>query len=132
MRSRVAGLGVPYGLERSCKLVAGKVFGDRFLQMLGRPPIRYLTEWRLNLASGLLRTTELGVTQAFPTPTYQIDRGIFEAFLARHAAELGAHFIDRAVVRHIDLDAGTLHRVRYECEGAEHLSQGVIARDESA
>src|SRR5882757_5055411 len=31
LRSRVAGLAVPYGLERSCKLVAGKVFGDRFL-----------------------------------------------------------------------------------------------------
>jgi AraC-like DNA-binding protein len=30
---------------------------DRFNLLLGRPPIRYLTEWRLNLASGLLRTT---------------------------------------------------------------------------
>jgi tryptophan halogenase len=36
LRSRVAGLGVPYGLERSCKLVAGKVFGDRFLMSVHR------------------------------------------------------------------------------------------------
>src|ERR1051326_6941182 len=31
LRMRLAVLGVPYGLERSCKLVAGGVFGDRFL-----------------------------------------------------------------------------------------------------
>ena len=36
LRSRVAGLGVPYGLERSCKLVAGHVFGDRFLLSVHR------------------------------------------------------------------------------------------------
>ena len=39
------------------------VLVDRFNQLLGRPPIRYLTEWRLNLASGLLRTTDMGVRE---------------------------------------------------------------------
>src|ERR1700760_667247 len=29
--------------------------------------------------------TELGVSRVFPTPSYQIDRGIFENFLAKHA-----------------------------------------------
>jgi tryptophan halogenase len=44
LRSRLAALGVPYGLERSCKLVAGGVFGDRFLlsvhvKALGADPL---------------------------------------------------------------------------------------------
>src|SRR5207248_860222 len=33
----------------------------RFRQVLGRSPIRYLTEWRLHLAEDLLATTQLGV-----------------------------------------------------------------------
>jgi tryptophan halogenase len=40
LRSRVAGLGVPYGLERSCKLTAGKVFGDRFLLSVHRNALK--------------------------------------------------------------------------------------------
>ncbi|MGA9334647.1 MAG: tryptophan 7-halogenase [Rudaea sp.] len=47
------------------------------------------------------RTTELGASQVLPTPTYQIDRGIFENFLAQHATELGVEFFDDAVVRTI-------------------------------
>ena len=43
--------------------VSKTVLVDRFQQLLGRPPIRYLTEWRLNLASGLLRSTGLGVAE---------------------------------------------------------------------
>ena len=41
--------------------VSKTVLVDRFGQLLGRPPIRYLTDWRLSLASGLLRTTHLSV-----------------------------------------------------------------------
>src|ERR1700754_5132060 len=63
-------------------------------------------------------TTELGVSRVFTTPSYQIDRGIFENYLARHAAELGAMFEDGATVRSIDLDADG-HRVRYTRDGAE-------------
>lgn len=47
LRSQIAGLGVPYGLERSCKLVAGGVFADRFLlsvhrEALGPDPLRQI------------------------------------------------------------------------------------------
>src|ERR1700759_3479004 len=55
--------------------------------------------------------SELGVSRVFPTPSYQLDRGIFENYLAKHAAELGAVFEDGATVRAIDLDAQG-HRVR--------------------
>ena len=63
--------------------------------------------------------SELGVSRVFPTPSYQLDRGIFENYLAKHAAELGAVFEDGATVRTIDLDANG-HRVRYTRDGAEH------------
>jgi len=67
--------------------------------------------------------TELGVTRVFATPAYQLDRGIFENFLALHAAELGAQFIDGAVVRAIDLsDDGADHRVRYTRDDGEHVA----------
>ncbi|MEU3727577.1 helix-turn-helix transcriptional regulator, partial [Streptomyces sp. NPDC031705] len=31
----------------------------RFTALVGRPPMAYLTWWRLNLAAGLLRSTEV-------------------------------------------------------------------------
>ncbi len=67
--------------------------------------------------------TELGVTRVFATPAYQLDRGIFENHLARHAAELGAEFIDAAVVRSIDLaEDGGEHTVRYTRDDSEHVT----------
>ena len=66
--------------------------------------------------------TELGVSRVFPTPSYQIDRGIFENFLAERAVELGATFDDGAVVRSIDIDANC-HRVRFERDGIEQTAE---------
>ena len=67
--------------------------------------------------------TELGVTRVFATPAYQLDRGIFENYLAKHATGLGAEFVDGAVVRSIDLaDDGSNHVVRYTRDGAEHVA----------
>lgn len=73
--------------------------------------------------SDIDQTTELGVSAVFPTPSYQLDRGILENFLARHVAELGADFIDDAVVRWIDVAADdAAHAIRYEHAGAEHVT----------
>ncbi len=36
---------------------------ERFRQVLGRSPIRYLTEWRMHLAEDLLTSTDLGVAR---------------------------------------------------------------------
>lgn len=41
--------------------VSRSVLDERFRQVLGRSPIRYLTEWRMRLAQDLLATTDLGV-----------------------------------------------------------------------
>lgn len=65
--------------------------------------------------------TELGVSRLLPTPSWQIDRGRFENFLAQHVKAQGIEFIDGATVRGIDLaDDGTLHRVRYQQGDATH------------
>ncbi|MEP6938347.1 MAG: tryptophan 7-halogenase [Rudaea sp.] len=68
--------------------------------------------------------TELGVTEVFPTPSYQLDRGILENFLAEHAIALGATFIDAAIVRRIDIDeGGGDHAVHFEHAGAEQQAR---------
>jgi flavin-dependent dehydrogenase len=69
-------------------------------------------------------TTELGVSQVLPTPSYQLDRGILENFLAEHAAALGAQFVDGATVRAVDLgDDDADHTVRYTHDGAGHIAE---------
>ena len=71
----------------------------------------------------IAQVTELGVSRVFATPAYQLDRGIFENFLAQRATELGAGFIDGAIVRTIDLaDDASDHAVRYTRDGSEHLA----------
>jgi transcriptional regulator GlxA family with amidase domain len=43
--------------------VSRSLLDERFRRVLGRPPIRYLTDWRLHLARGLLANTQLTVAQ---------------------------------------------------------------------
>ncbi|MEO5595790.1 MAG: NAD(P)/FAD-dependent oxidoreductase [Lysobacteraceae bacterium] len=68
----------------------------------------------------LHNVTELGVREVLPTPTWQIDRGIFENFLGERARELGVRFLDGAIVRGFEIADRTgdaLHNVRYEHQG---------------
>jgi flavin-dependent dehydrogenase len=63
---------------------------------------------------------ELGASRYLSTPSYQLDRGIFENFLGERARELGIQFIDAAVVRGFDVGkGGELHHVRFEVGGAQ-------------
>ena len=98
-------LGLRDYLER-CQL---RKFGLRFFFCEGREDID--------------RTTELGVSEVFPTPSYQLDRGLLETYMGEHAGELGATFIDRAIVRGITIDAASEHQVRYERDGAEYVTR---------
>ena len=67
--------------ELSVAVAASKtVLAERFLQLLGRPPIRYLTQWRLHLASGLLRTTGLGVGEIGVKVGYNSEEAFSRAF----------------------------------------------------
>jgi AraC-like DNA-binding protein len=56
------------------------VLVDRFRHLLGRPPIRYLTDWRLNLATGLLRTSTLGVGEIGNRVGYNSEEAFSRAF----------------------------------------------------
>lgn len=64
--------------------------------------------------------TELGVSQVMPTPTWQIDRGVFENHLGERARALGIRFLDDARVRGIEPGTGeAAHRVRATVAGDE-------------
>ncbi len=81
-------------------------FGFRFFFSEGREDLENLTE--------------LGVSQVMPTPTWQIDRGIFENHLGDVARERGISFLDGAVVRGVDMGSGEdEHIVRATVDGAE-------------
>jgi AraC-like DNA-binding protein len=56
------------------------VLVDGFVRLLGRPPIRYLTEWRLNLASGLLRSTGSTVAEIAAAVGYTSEEAFSRAF----------------------------------------------------
>jgi transcriptional regulator GlxA family with amidase domain len=53
---------------------------DRFRQVLGRSPIRYLTEWRLHLARDLLASTDLGVAAIARRIGYDAEEAFSRAF----------------------------------------------------
>jgi AraC-like DNA-binding protein len=76
--------------------VSRTVLVERFNEFLGRPPIRYLTEWRLNLAAGLLRTTTLGVGAIGARVGYNSEEAFSRAFKRAHG-QAPAHWrADRA------------------------------------
>jgi len=84
-----------------------KKFGFRFFFSEGR--------------EDLDQVTELGASRYLATPSYQLDRGIFENFLGEHARGLGVQFVDGAVVRSFDIGTGGApHSVRYEVDGEQH------------
>ena len=67
------------------------------------------------------RVTELGASRVLPTPAWQIDRGIFENFLAEEAVRRGIPFDEGAAVKRIDLDPVDGHRIEIERNGAREL-----------
>jgi flavin-dependent dehydrogenase len=72
------------------------------------------------------QVTEIGASRYLAVPSYQLDRGIFENFLAEEAQRRGVKFIDHAVVRRIDLHEGNgpgEHTLVCEHGGAEHTLQ---------
>ena len=68
-------------------------FGFRFFFSEGRSDVE--------------NVTEIGASRYLSVPSYQIDRGIFENFLAEEATRQGVRFIDSALVRRIDLSENT-------------------------
>ncbi len=83
-----------------------KKFGFRFFSSEGRRDIDAVTE--------------IGASRYLAVPSYQIDRGIFENFLAEEVARRGIAFVDGAMVSDIELgEGGTPHRAAYRVDGGE-------------
>lgn len=81
-----------------------KKFGFRF----------FFSEGRRDLEN----VTELGASRPLPVPSWQIDRGIFENFLAERAQSLGVRFADNALIRQVKLgEGGALHHVTWQRAG---------------
>lgn len=71
------------------------------------------------------QATELGPSEAFPAPSYQLDRGLFETFLGEEALRRGVDFRTGAIVRRFEVgQAGALHQVSYaDADGTERTLQ---------
>jgi AraC-like DNA-binding protein len=64
--------------------VSRSVLDARFREVLGRSPIRYLTEWRMHLAEDLLATTDLGVGAVARRVGYDAEEAFSRAFKRVH------------------------------------------------
>ncbi len=93
------------GLKQHMQQDQLRKFGFRFFFSEGRRDID--------------QVTELGASHVLPVQSYQIDRGIFENFLAQEAQRQGVEFIDHAIVKDMHLSEGAEpHRVSWQRDGA--------------
>lgn len=60
--------------------VSRSLLDQRFRMLLGRPPIRYLAEWRMHLATDLLANTDLSVFQIARRVGYESEQAFSRAF----------------------------------------------------
>ncbi len=63
-----------------CVAASRSALDDRFRQVLGRSPIRYLTAWRMHLATDLLATTDLSVFTIARRVGYDSEEAFSRAF----------------------------------------------------
>jgi AraC-like DNA-binding protein len=60
--------------------VSRSLLDERFRDVLGRSPIRYLTEWRMHMAEELLATTDIGVFTIARRVGYDSEEAFSRAF----------------------------------------------------
>jgi AraC-like DNA-binding protein len=70
--------------------VSRSVLDARFRDVLGRSPIRYLTDWRMHLAEDLLATTDLSVSKVAHQVGYDAEEAFSRAFKRAHGSAPGA------------------------------------------
>jgi transcriptional regulator GlxA family with amidase domain len=66
--------------------VSRTALDERFRSVLGRPPIRYLNEWRMHIAQDLLATTDLTIAAVARRTGYDAEEAFSRAF-KRHLGE---------------------------------------------
>jgi 2-polyprenyl-6-methoxyphenol hydroxylase-like FAD-dependent oxidoreductase len=90
-----------------------KKFGFRF----------FFSDRRMDLDA----VTELGASQSMPTGSFQLDRGIFENYLAQHAINLGVTLLDGTTIRQFTLadvsQPNSLHQVTIDIKGETKVMQ---------
>lgn len=69
--------------------VSRSVLDERFRSVVGRAPIRYLTDWRMHLAGDLLRSTELGIAAVASRVGYDSEEAFSRAFKRHHGTAPG-------------------------------------------
>jgi AraC-like DNA-binding protein len=69
------------------------VLGERFRALLGKSPIRYLAEWRMQVAASLLRTTDLKLAEIAERAGYGSEAAFSRAF-HRHLGAAPAQWRD--------------------------------------
>ena len=67
-------------ISRSRAAVSRSLLDDRFRTVLGRSPIRYLTEWRMHLAERALATTDISVVAIARRVGYDSEEAFSRAF----------------------------------------------------
>lgn len=60
--------------------VSRSTLAERFAHFVGVPPIQYLTQWRMQLAASLLRTTNLGLAEIAERVGYGSEAALSRAF----------------------------------------------------
>ncbi|MBB4363505.1 AraC-like DNA-binding protein [Bradyrhizobium sp. CIR18] len=75
-------IAAPWSADILAKEVAlsRSAFMDRFAQLIGMPPIRYLTVWRLEIAKRHLRESRMSVPQIAAAVGYESEEGFRRAF----------------------------------------------------
>jgi AraC-like DNA-binding protein len=73
------------------------VLAERFRELLGRSPMRYLAEWRLQLAADMLRGSNLSVGEVAGRVGYEAEAAFNRAF-RRHLGEPPARWREQARV----------------------------------
>lgn len=69
--------------------VSRSLLDERFRDVLGLSPIRYLTEWRMHLAEDLLATTDIGVVAISRRVGYESEEAFSRAFKRAHGSPPG-------------------------------------------
>jgi AraC-like DNA-binding protein len=75
-------IAAPWSAEKLATEVAlsRSAFMDRFANLIGTPPIRYLTVWRLEIAKRHLRESRMSIPQIAAAVGYESEEGFRRAF----------------------------------------------------
>jgi AraC family transcriptional regulator, alkane utilization regulator len=66
--------------------VSRSVLADRFTQLVGQPPMKYLAQWRLQMAADLVRTSELSISEIAGRVGYDSEAAFSRAFKRQFGA----------------------------------------------